>query len=63
MNETRRNQLPPIIVDYVEKLSNRNTSTFIRESYCASLERIREACDLAITKYNKEKAISELARK
>lgn len=63
MNENKKNLLPPIVVDYIEKLSKKTTPRFNRESYCASLERIRDACDTAIASYNREKMVNKIARK
>lgn len=45
------NKLPPIIVDYIEKLSAKNSSSFHREMYCQILEGVRDACDKAIRDY------------
>ena len=54
MNENKKNTLPPIVVDYIEKLGNPRASRFQRESYCLMLERIRDACSTAITQYKNE---------
>lgn len=54
MQDTKKNTLPPIVVDYIEKLSNRNATKFQRESYCMTLERIRDAAAAAVAAYKNE---------
>lgn len=54
MNENKKNLLPPIVVDYIEKLANKSAPAFQRESYCMTLERIRDACSAAVTQYKNE---------
>lgn len=51
LNEQKKNQLPPIIVDYIEKLLGKGSSNFQRENYCMMLEGIRNAVDDAIRKH------------
>jgi hypothetical protein len=54
MNQNKKNLLPPIVVDYIEKLANKSAAPFQRESYCMTLERIRDACTTAINQYKTE---------
>ena len=54
MNESKKNLLPPIVVDYIEKLGNKNAPAFQRDLYCQTLERVRDACDAAVSVYKKE---------
>lgn len=46
-----KNLLPPIIVDYIEKLSDNSLNQFQKDNYCMILERVRAECDVAITKF------------
>ena len=63
MNDRQKNLLPPIVVDYIEKMCNKRESNFQRETYCQILERIRDASNEAITKYKNEQKHKKLARK
>lgn len=63
MREESKNKLPPIIVDYIERLRNTKQSSFQRELYCSILENIRDACDIEIKKYNLEKSKNTTARR
>ncbi len=56
MKEESRNKLPPIVVEYIDKLNNKNNSSFQREMYCSMLERIQQACFEEISKYKTENA-------
>jgi hypothetical protein len=51
MDETKANKLPPIIVDFIEKMNNPNTATFTRDLYASNLEAIRDAADAALAHY------------
>ena len=55
LSEHKKNTIPQVIVDYVEKLNDTKSSKFQRETYCSILERIRDACDTAIVKYKQPK--------
>lgn len=54
MDESKNNKLPPIIVDYIEKVSNPHLSAFSKDIYVKNLERIRDACTKAIDSYYKK---------
>lgn len=49
MKEESKNKLPPIIVDYIEKLGDAKSNQWQRDMYCVMLERIQQACQDAIT--------------
>lgn len=51
MEETKANKLPPIIVDFIEKMNNPNTPTFTRDLYASNLEAIRDAATDALATY------------
>lgn len=52
MKEEAKNKLPPIIVEYIEKLSDDKTNKWQRDMYCVMLERIQRACQDAINTHN-----------
>jgi len=45
MNEQKRNQLPAIIVEYIDKINDNTSPRHQRDIYCLMLERVRDACD------------------
>lgn len=47
--------LPPIIEDFINKLSDKNISSWNREIYVATLERVEKAISLALAKHYKDK--------
>lgn len=51
MEETKQNKLPPIIVDFIQKLNDPNTSVFTRDLYASNLEAIRDAATAALELY------------
>ncbi len=53
MNERKQNQLPPIIVDYINKVNNPANPRHQRDLYCMILERVRDACDEQIRQFKK----------
>jgi len=53
MNERKINQLPPIIVDYINKVGNPTTPRHQRDMYCMILERVRDACDEQIRNFRR----------
>jgi RPA family protein len=57
MKSNYDNVIPVVIQQLIENVDNKNTSQWTRENYCVMLERIRNACDAAITKFNKEKTL------
>lgn len=57
LSEHKKNLIPQIIVDYVEKLNDTKSPKFQRETYCSNLERIRDACDSAIIKYKQPRTL------
>jgi hypothetical protein len=64
MNQDQRNnQLPPIIVQHIEKLNNKNQSSYQREMYCMILERVRDACSQAVNNYRLEAGVKKVARR
>ncbi len=63
MREESKNKLPPIVVDYIDRLRNSKQSSFQREMYCSILENIRDACDVEIRKYNLEKSKTTTERR
>lgn len=63
MNESKKNLLPPIVVDYIEKLGNKNAPSFQRESYCMTLERIRDACSQAVSLYKEDVSKHSIAKR
>lgn len=50
-NEQRRNQLPAIIVEYIDKVNDQKSPHHQRDIYCLMLERIRDACDENIKRF------------
>lgn len=52
VKEEAKNKLPPIIVEYIEKLSDDRTNKWQRDMYCVMLERIQRACQDAIDTHN-----------
>jgi len=56
MKDETRNKLPPIVVEYIDKLNNKNNTPYQREMYCSMLERIQQACYEEIYKYKNENA-------
>jgi hypothetical protein len=44
-----------VCVEVLCLVDNKSMSIWTRDNYCAMLERIRNACDIAVTKFNKEK--------
>lgn len=63
MNEAKENRLPPIVSDYIKKLSDPKQSKFVRESYCMVLEHIIKECTDAVNFYKKETAPRVAKRK
>ena len=53
--EQKRNLLPPIIVEYIDKLNNKTTTNFQKGIYIQMLERVRDACDIELKKHSIEK--------
>lgn len=56
MKSNYDNVIPVVIQQLIENVDNKTMSIWTRDNYCAMLERIRNACDIAITKFNKEKS-------
>ena len=52
MKQENENRLPPIIVDYINKLRTESTNRHTKDVYCQILERVRDSCDKAIREYN-----------
>lgn len=59
----RKNLLPPIIEQHIEKLLDTKISQYQREMYCMILERVRDACIESINKYKQEINIKKTARR
>lgn len=55
MTSNYDNVIPVVIQQLIENVDNKNMSIWTRDNYCAMLERIRNACDNAIVKFNREK--------
>lgn len=55
-NETKKNQLPPIVVNLIETLTDPGLPMFQKELAAATLERINSACITALSEYNMVKA-------
>lgn len=53
--EQKRNLLPPIIVEYIDKLNNKTTTNFQKGIYLQMLERVRDACDVELKKHASQK--------
>ncbi len=51
LDQERMNRLPPIVVDYIEKLLAEKGTAFQKENYCQILEGIRDAATEAIAEY------------
>jgi len=51
MNERRKNQLPAIIVEYIDKINDSSSPRHQRDIYCLILERVRDACDEQIRNF------------
>ena len=47
----KENRLPPIIMDYIEKLNGKGSTSFQRENYCMILEGVISACTEAVSTY------------
>lgn len=47
--------LPVIIQQLIENLNDKNASVWTRDNYCSVLERVRNACDTEINKFQKER--------
>lgn len=50
--------IPPIIEQYIETMTNDKTSQHIKDNYAMMLERTRDAINLSLIKYNRNKTIS-----
>ena len=61
--EQKRNLLPPIIVDYIDKLNNKTTTNFQKGVYLQMLERVRDACDQELKKHSSQKNKEKVSRK
>lgn len=59
MSSNYDNVIPVVIQQLIENVNNKNMSIWTRDNYCAMLERIRNSCDVAIAKFNKEKLSSD----
>lgn len=59
MKEESKNKLPPIIVEYIEKLGDGKSNQWQKDMYCVMLERIQQACQDAINTHKlKQDAIN-----
>jgi len=63
MDEAKQNKLPPIVVDYIEKMNNSNTPLFTRDLYASHLERIRDAATEALAQYAADRSLRKTARR
>lgn len=61
MSNEKTNRLPPVIVDYITKLNDKNIPRFQKEIACTVLERIVEECSVALSRYNLENDIKRRA--
>lgn len=56
MKEESKNKLPPIIVEYIEKLGDGKSNQWQKDMYCVMLERIQQACQDAINTHKSKSA-------
>lgn len=49
--------IPPIIEQYIETMNDNKTSQHIKDNYAMMLERTRDAINLSLIRYNKNKII------
>lgn len=54
MSKNEQQQIPNIVRDYIVNMFNDNLKTHIRDNYKDNLIYIRDICDEAIKKYDKE---------
>lgn len=55
MNNQKKNQLPPMVVNLIEALTDPGLPTFQKELAAATLERINSACTIALSNYNQNR--------
>ena len=55
--------IPPIIEQWIEKLSDNTVNKYSKDNYSVFLERTRDAINLALMKYNNSKNNSKVSRK
>jgi hypothetical protein len=63
MKEESKNKLPPIIVEYIEKLSDSKSNKWQKDMYCVMLERIQQACQDAINTHNAKTKLPKITSK
>lgn len=52
MNIQKKNQLPPMVVNLIESLTDPGLPKFQKDLAAATLERINSACNIALASYN-----------
>jgi hypothetical protein len=63
MKDDLRNQLPPIVVQYIEKLQDTRSSEINRETACQTLERIISVSSHYVQAYKNETKRNRAARR
>lgn len=51
----KKHFIPPIIEQWIEKLKDKQSSSFVRDNYAGYLEETRKAIDVALIIYNTDK--------
>lgn len=55
--------LPVIVQQLIENMNDSKASIWTRDNYCSVLERIKSACEVEITKFQREKLKIETKQK
>lgn len=55
MNNDKKNQIPQMVVNLIETLTDPGLPQFQKDLAAATLERIQSACNLSLLQYNNNK--------